>query len=455
MVQIIIKSYMNIKLLIVRFFLLFVAVAIFSCNPEEETPDPVKIEDVVKEAIVRSMGDWYFWNKELPSNIDVTQYSTNAELLDAIIFKPLDRFSYLTTREAFNAAFTGQASGVHGFGFSIDANENMFVSFVYDLSPAGQDGWQRGWQVLEINGKPIAEYKTSTGGFNFQLGPNEIGYTNSFKFRLPDNSERTTTIPKAAFQTNSVLFRNVIVQEGKKIGYWVYQSFRQTPGLSNPTRSQEVEDSFNYFIEEGIDEIIIDLRYNGGGSVAVTEQILNYLVPISASSNVMYTNRHNVERSNNNRTVNFNKNGNLNLSRIVFITSRGSASASELLINSLDPYMEVVLVGDNTFGKPVGSFPLSFDSRTLRDNDVELVPITFAIDNAAGKADYFDGFPADILAPDSPSKNWGSSEEVRFQAALEYIRTGNTGARLLNNYFKPRWNMIDDFKGLEQEFPTY
>lgn len=446
---------MHIKLFIARIFFLFVAITIFSCNPEEETPDSQKVEDIVKEAILRSMADWYFWNKELPSNIDVTQYSTNEALLNAIIFKPLDRFSYLTTREAFNAAFTGQATGVHGFGFSIDANENMFVSFVYDLSPAGQDGWQRGWQVLEINGKPIADYKTSTGGFNFQLGPNEIGYTNRFKFRLPDNSEKSTTIPKAAFQTNSVLFRNVIEQEGKKIGYWVYQSFRQTPGLTNPTRSQEVEDSFNYFIEEKIDEIIIDLRYNGGGSVAVTEQVLNFLVPSNAGSNVMYTNRHNADRSNNNRTVNFNKKGNLILSRIVFITSRGSASASELLINSLDPYMDVILVGDNTFGKPVGSFPLSFDSRILRENDVELVPITFAIDNAEGKADYFDGFPATILAPDSPSHNWGTAGEVRFQAALEYIRTGNTGARIHLNYFKPKWNMIDDFKGLEQEFPVY
>lgn len=446
---------MKIKLLKFRLLLFLLVLGVFSCNPKEDTPEPIKIEDLVKEAIVRSMGDWYFWNKELPSNVDVTKYSSNAELLNAIIFKPLDRFSYITTREAFNAAFTGQVSGVHGFGFSFDSDERMFVSFVYDLSPAGQDGWQRGWQVIEINGKAIAEYKTSTGGFNFQLGPNEVGYTNTFKFRLPDNSEKTTTIPKAAFQTNSVLYKNVIEQENKKIGYWVYQSFRQTPGLTNPVRSQEVEDSFNYFFEKNINEMIIDLRYNGGGSVAVTEQILNYLVPNAGSSSVMYTNRHNVERSNNNRTVNFNKKGNLNLSRIVFITSRGSASASELLINSLDPYMEVIIVGDNTFGKPVGSFPLGFDSRTLRENDVELVPITFAIDNAEGKADYFDGFPADILASDSPSQNWGTAQEVRFQAALQYIQTGNTGGRLINNYFKPRWNMIDDFKGLEQEFPIY
>ena len=437
---------------VIVLFSLFVT--ILACNPEEENPDPVKVENVVKEAIVQSMRDWYFWNSELATNIDVTQFNSNEELLDGIIFKPLDRFSYITTRAAFEASFTGQASGVHGFGFSLDAEENMFVSFVYDLSPAGVDGWERGWQVMEINGKPIAEYRTANG-YNFQLGPNEIGYTNTFKMKLPDGSEKTTTIPKSAFQTNSVLYKDVIEQEGKKIGYWVYQSFRQTPGLTNPVRSQEVEDTFEYFMGEGIDEIIVDLRYNGGGSVAVTEQILNYLVPTNAASSVMYTNRHNALRSNNNRTVNFSKKGNLNLSRIIFITARGSASASELLINSLDPYMDVFLVGDNTFGKPVGSFPLSTLNRTLSANDVEIVPITFAIDNAEGRADYFDGFPVNISAPDAPSKNWGDSEETRFKVAMEYIRTGNTGSRISPNASKTRWEMIDNFKGLEQEFPVY
>ncbi|MFD2036212.1 S41 family peptidase [Belliella marina] len=435
-------------------FVLLITLGIVSCNKEDENPDPIKVENAVKEAIVETMRAWYFWNSELTTNIDVSKFNSNDGLLEAILFKPVDRFSYITTRAAFEAAFTGQASGVHGFGFSLDADENMFVSFVYDLSPAGQDGWERGWQVIEINGKPIAEYKTSSG-FNFQLGPNEIGYNNTFKMRLPDGSEKTTTIQKAAFQTNSVLYKDVIEQEGKKIGYWVYQSFRQTPGLTNPTRSQEVEDTFEYFMAEGIDEIIIDLRYNGGGSVAVTEQILNYLVPNNAGSSVMYTNRHNALRSSNNRTVNFSKKGNLNLSRIIFITARGSASASELLINCLDPYMDVVLVGDNTFGKPVGSFPLSSFNRTLAGNDVELVPITFAIDNAEGRADYFDGFPVDIPSPDNPSKNWGDTAENRFQAALEYIRTGNTGARISTNTFRSRWEMIDNFKGLEQEFPVY
>ncbi|MCH7400308.1 S41 family peptidase [Belliella kenyensis] len=445
---------MNIRFFPQIILLVFTFGFICSCNPKEENPDPAKVDFAVQNAIVESMKRWYFWNERIPENIDVTRYTSNEALLDAIIFKDLDRWSYITTREAFNASFQGTITGAHGFGFSL-LNDRMYISFVYNEAPAGKDGWKRGWEVVEINGKPISEYRTSNG-FNFQLGPNEVGYTNSFKLKLPDGSEKATTISKAQFQSNSVLYSNVLLQNDKKVGYWVYQSFRQTPGLTNPVRSQEVEDTFSYFSQEDIDELIIDLRYNGGGSVAVTEQILNYLVPQANSGQVMYTNRHNAPRSNNNRSVNFSKRGNLNLSRIIFITSRGSASASELLINCLDPYVEVILIGDNTYGKPVGSFPLSFDNRLLREKNVEVVPITFAIDNANGRADYFEGFPVNFPVPDDPSKDWGDLAEARLGAALQFITTGSVSSGRLtpqSSYFQ--WHMIDDFEGLWKEFPVY
>jgi len=437
-------------------FLSFVllTLSLFSCNPEAENQPATKTEDLVKKAILESMQDFYFWTDKLPNNVDVSKYKSNQELLDGIIYKPLDKFSYLTTQAEFNAAFTGQVSGVHGFGIALDQNETHYVGFVFKDGPAGKDGWQRGWQIIEVNGKDVSTYKTADGRFNYQLGPNEVGVTNKFKFRLPDGTITERTIPKSSFQSNSVLHQEVIINDSKKIGYWVYNSFRATPGLS-PTRSQEVEDAMVFFQNQGINELVIDLRYNGGGSVSVAEQILNYIVPASANTKTMYVYRHNPKQNSRNRTARFNKIGTLNLNRVIFITSRGSASASELVINSLDPYVDVILIGDNTFGKPVGSFPLSSFNRTLRDNDVELVPITFAIDNADGRADYFDGFPANFLASDNPARNWGNREERRLKAALEYIINGSVSSRISSEYFKPTWVMIDNFKGLEQEFPTF
>jgi C-terminal processing protease CtpA/Prc len=423
-----------------------------SCTPDEDViPQPES--NLVKAAIFDSMKEWYYWNDELPATINTSDYTTNQDLLRAIIYKPLDRFSYLTTRNEFNNAFVGKNAG-HGFGFGFDRNERLFLTSVFKDSPAGKDGWQRGWEITNINGKPISAYKTSTGGYEFQLGPSEAGLSNTFTFLLPDGSSITRTNTKTDYQSNSVLHQEIITAGTKIIGYWVYNSFKATEGL-NPTQSKEVGTSMDYFQSESINELIIDLRYNGGGSVAVAEQINNYLIQSSNSGKVMYTNQLNSLKTDLEKTVNFKKIGNLELDRIIFITSRGTASASELVINSLKPYTEIVLVGDNTFGKPVGSFPLSGYNKTLKENNVELVPITFATANAVGNTEYFDGFPVDYVVGDTPQFNWGNSGDLRLRAALNYLENGAIGARMEQSYYKPVWEMIDAFSGLRQEFPAY
>lgn len=424
----------------------------WGCDPKDD-PTPDAIGQEVKRAIFDSMNEWYFWNQELPTTVDFSDYETNDELLDAITFKPLDRFSYLTTQEAFNNSFVGRNAG-HGFGFAFTADEKLFISFIFDEAPAGKDGWKRGWEIIQINGKPIIDYKTSTGSYDFKLGASDPGISNSFTFKLPDGTTTTRTNIKAEYQSNSVLAQKVFEVGGKKVGYWAYQSFKATAGLS-PTRSAEVTSSMEFFQSQGIKDLIIDLRYNGGGSVAVAEQISNYLIQSSNSGKLMYTNKLNATKTSQNTFKNFSKIGTLELSRIVFITSRGSASASELIINNLDPYLDVVLIGDNTFGKPVGSFPLSSYNRVLKDNNVELVPITFATANAEGKAEYFEGFPANFNVGDSPQFGWADPKDLRLAAALQFVENGSISGRIMNSYYKPKWEMIDAFKGLQQEFPVF
>jgi C-terminal processing protease CtpA/Prc len=436
----------------VKWILGLVLVSFWACDPKED-PVPNPTADVVKDAIYKSMEEWYFWNNELPAAPDASSFDSNEAYLDAITFKPLDRFSYLTTQEAFNNSFVGRNAG-HGFGFAFDSEEKLYLSFVFSEAPAGKDGWQRGWEIIGINGKSIPEYKTASGGYDFKLGTSDPGISNTFTFKLPDGSTTTRTNVKAEYQSNSVLHQEILEVGAKKVGYWVYQSFKATAGLS-PTSSNEVKSSMEFFQAGGINELIIDLRYNGGGSVAVAEQFMNNLIQASNSNKMMYTNKLNSLKTSLQTTTNFNKIGTLDLSRIVFITSRGSASASELVINSLNPYMDLILIGDNTFGKPVGSFPLSRYNRTLVENNVELVPITFATANSQGKAEYFDGFPADFSVGDSPQFNWGDSRDLRLGAALQYIQNGTVSGRMANTYFKPKWEMIDAFKGLQQEFPAY
>lgn len=429
-----------------------ICIGLFSCNPGDD-PIPNPQGELVRDAIYDAMEEWYYWNQDLPVKPTVTDFDSNEEFLEAIKFKPLDRFSYLTTQKAFNNAFVGRNAG-HGFGFGFDAEDRLYLTFVFQEAPAGKDGWERGWEIIEINGKPISNYKTTTGAFDFKLGPADPGITNTFTFKLPDGTTTTRSNTKAEYQSNSVLYKNVFDIGEKKIGYWVYNSFKATEGL-NPTRSQEVQDSFEYFESQNISDLIIDLRYNGGGSVAVAEQINNYLINASNGNKLMYTNKLNSLKPNFEKSVNFRKIGGLNLNHIVFITSRGTASASELIINCLDPYLEVTLIGDHTYGKPVGSFPLSSYFPILKDNDVELVPITFATANAQGKAEYFEGFPAEFLVGDSPQFNWGDENDLRLATALQYLQDGTVSGRLMNSYFKPKWEMIDAFTGLKQEFPAF
>ncbi|WP_339905344.1 S41 family peptidase, partial [uncultured Cyclobacterium sp.] len=427
---------------ILYYAVLTASIFVSSCNKnvEEAPQDP----NLLKNAILETMQEWYYWNDQLPTVVNIDSYGSNEELLYNLMYLQYDRWSYLTTKDDFEKAFTGQNAG-HGVGFGLNASNELFISFVYKESPAGQDGWKRGWQILEINGQPISSYKTN-GGYNFDLGENRAGISNSFTFKLPDGSTTTRTSIKDNYQANSVLHKEIIEQRDKKIGYWVYNSFKATPNLS-PTRSVEVEETLKYFEEGSINELIIDLRYNGGGSVDVAEQIMNALVPAAANGKLMYTNDFNPVKESLNDSYNFERTNNLTLDKLVVITSRGSASSSELLINCLKPYMEVTLVGEQTYGKPVGSFPLSSFNNVLDQNNVELVPITFAIANATGQAAYYDGFPADILAADDPSVNWGNQEDERLSAAISYLLYGSLGTTSRTKPFKSNWQMIDGFSG--------
>lgn len=433
---------------IVSFFFL----ALFFSACQDDLDDPMYAPLLIKEAIYDGMQEWYYWNQELPMNVNLGKYSSNESLLEDLRYKALDRWSYLTSIDAFGKAFTGQNAG-HGVGFTIDQDDRVFLSFVYEESPAGKDGWERGWEIVEVNGKPISAYKVGNG-YHLQLGADSPGVTNIFKFRLPDGSLLERTIEKSEYQSNSVLHQSVFVDGDRRIGYWVYNSFKASSGLE-PIKSIEVENSMGYFAESSINELIIDLRYNGGGSVAVAEQIMNYLVPSRYDGELMYTNAFNDQKEDYNEETFFEKMGDLELDRLVFITSRGSASSSELLINCLSPYLDLVLIGDNTYGKPVGAFPLSGFYKPLKENNVELVPITFAIANAEGKASYYDGFPVDFNMADDPSKNWGDPEDGRLKAALHFIKTGSFGERSKRRYQPPVWAMIDNFTGLQQEFPAY
>jgi C-terminal processing protease CtpA/Prc len=111
--------------------------------------------------------------------------------------------------------------------------------------------------------------------------------------------------------------------------------------------------------QQQVNELIVDLRYNGGGYVTVQQRLANYIINAAYSGQVMMMEQFNDKYTRLNKTIRFSKLGSVNVNRVSFIVSSTTASASELLINNLKPYMDVRLVGPaKTHGKPVGFFPL-------------------------------------------------------------------------------------------------
>jgi len=209
-----------------------------------------------------------------------------------------------------------------------------------------------------------------------------------------------------------VLFSDIYNVSGYQTGYLVFDSFL---GYSK----QELEEVMAYFKAGNIEELIVDLRYNGGGYISLAKEMCEMIMPTETVNKIFYTSKHNniVGRKYDATTLFSESELNLDLDRVFFITTGNSASASELVINSLDPYMEVLTIGSATHGKPVGMYGFDF-------KDWYLFPVTVQMYNANGYGDYFDGLIPDCLAEDDLSTDWGDETEASLSQAFYYISNG-------------------------------
>lgn len=412
-------------------------------TPNPPTATPTK-EDLLRDSVYLYSKEVYLWHEVIPA-YDVfkpRQYkgSTELESAEKVMtairnLQPLDRFSFVATKEESGGLQTGEDKD---FGFFIKAASvdvvapvdsiYWFVTYAYAQSSAGQAGVQRGWYISKINGTPMGYDQNSVNILNDVF----FGTTTSanFEFKKPDGTTSAVSLSKTSFTANAVLYKNVIDAGGRKVGYFVFNQF-----FGQPSRN-ELAQLFTYFQSQNINELIIDLRYNPGGSVETQDTLANLVAPLAANNQTMYQYIFNTTLQNNQHqlirnklgygnfftaaanTVKFEKAGTLNLSRVFVIVTGGSASASELLINNLKPYMDVKLIGDTTYGKPVGYFPIPI-------YNYDIYPISFKTVNSSGNADYYTGFAPNKVAPDGVDKNWGNAEEPCLAAALKFITTGS------------------------------
>lgn len=403
--------------------------------PANLNPPPVSAAaDALKDSALLYTKDIYLWYNQIPSTFNAKSYEGIDKILTAIrqystetgFSAPVDRWSFAMKQTDWNKISSG-ISGDFGLNVFFRAEGDLRVKQVEKESPAGRAGIRRGWRITAINGNT----DITTANTSFIVQNIYQASSASITFQKPDNSTSVISLSAATYKEGPVILDSIYTINAKKIGYFAFNSF-----LGDTTEIySEFAKVFNGFAAANISDVIIDLRYNGGGYVTMSQKLANWLAPASANGQVMMKQQFNDKYTQYNEQENFLKLGSLNLNRIFFIVSNSTASASELLINNLKPYMDVQLVGPaKTYGKPVGFFPIPV-------GDWYIFPVSFKSTNKNGEGSYYNGLPLNSMVADGLDKDWGDVNESSLQSALGFITTGAYRLQAANgrntNYQEP------------------
>jgi carboxyl-terminal processing protease len=364
--------------------------------------------------VLSTMRSWYYWYQSLSPNVNPAGYPSPDALLDAIRYQPLDRFSYITSQAADQSFYeAGQYAGF-GFGLRLIPANVLRVTRVFSGSPAAQAGLARGDTITAVNGTAV-----TTLIANNQLGNvlfvNAAGVSVTLTVVDLGGQSRTVSLTSAVVTQPTVEQTKVFAVGQQKVGYVLFNSFI-TPSTA------ALDQAFSGFLAQGVTQLVIDERYNGGGQLSVAVHLASLAAGNAYTGRTLGTLVFNSQHTDQNQSATFETVANsLNLTQVFFVTSGSTASASEFVINALGPYIHVTTVGSATFGKPVGEN--GFDVC----NDV-LYPITFKIANVNGAGDYFDGLPATCAAADDLTHALGDPAEASVAAALSVIATGSCPA---------------------------
>jgi carboxyl-terminal processing protease len=384
-----------------------------------------------KNFVLDTAREWYLFDDQLPAQVDTGTYASAAALLDALTAGARadgkDRFfSYLTTRQQDDAIL--QAGEFIGFGFRTRIEgERLWLTDVYEGSPAADGGLARGVEITEIdagNGYiPVATILAEDPALEEALGPATEGTARGLRFLLPGGAiaesvftKQVVAIPPLAGGGPAVLA--LPVNPTVPVGYLNLRTFIATA-------DEPLREAYAAFRAQGIEYFIFDLRYNSGGLVSVAELIGDLNGGARDDADVYLEMRFNDRKASGNDVVRRFRPRAESVSpvRIAFITTGLTASASEIVINSLAPWVEVAIVGGDTLGKPVGQS--AFD---LSGCDLRLRLISFQFTNADGQGEYYGGLastlPFACRADDDLGQAPGDAAEGSTAEALSWLGSG-------------------------------
>lgn len=378
-----------------------------------------------------TLKEWYLFPETLPASLSPTPYTSVDSYIDALTegarSQRRDRyFTYLTSIAEENAYYESGASAGFGLRFATDTSQTrLFAIEAFENGPALAAGIDRGTEIISI-GTGSSNLRTvsslaAAGGMDAvidAMGPDTPGTTRVL--RVADATGlRNVSVTKRTFDLTPVSGRygtRVIDEGGRRIGYVNLRSFILP--AEKPLR-----DAFAMFKAQGITDIILDFRYNGGGLVSVAGLLGDLLGADRKTTDIFNRLIFRPEKSAENEISYFlPQPESVAPTRIAFIGSGGTASASELVINAFIPYLEgrAALIGANTYGKPVGQ--VAIDKPNCDDR---LRVVAFSSQNSVGNADYYDGLATSVKAScqasDDISYPLGDPREAATRQALDFI----------------------------------
>ncbi len=425
--------------------ILLSTLVITSCR-EDDDPDKKANEEYVyvNSWIKENMDFWYYWNDQLPASPD-----KNVEPPD--FFESLlhneDRFSFMA---ADYIALLNSLQGIShepGYEFVLyleapgSSNVLLQILYVKPASPAETVGLKRGDVITHINSQQITTH-------NYQELLADLAEPHTVMYRALNGEDfeeaKTLSVSPVQYAENPNYMSTVLDVNGKKVGYFIYNFFASGTQTQPGAYDAETDAIFAEFKSQGIEELILDLRFNSGGSESSARHLASLIGSGVDNSTVFLKREYNalVEQAILNdkdlgpsflvshfETKENNIGNQLTSGKVYILTGSRTASASELVINALKPFMEVFIIGETTVGKNMGS--ISIYEENDPKNTWGLQPIVVKVLNSAGQADYSNGFTPDILRPDNELILYplGDSREPLLSAAIAEI-SGMNPARL-------------------------
>ncbi|GAB3891502.1 S41 family peptidase [Larkinella knui] len=397
--------------------------------------------------ILENMQEYYYWNDKIPANPDLTL--APSDFFDSLLYSydatarpDGDRFSWIEENaDDLSASLSGESTTT-GMEFTLylrsQGSTSVIAQVLYVLpnSPAAAAGFKRGDIISKVNGQTIT---TSNYASLLYSGAT----TFSFGLASVQNSTLVDTdvarsVTATTFQANPVFMDSVYTVGGKTIGYLVYNQFVPAPNNSNGSEyDDQVDAIFSKFKAREVNELVLDLRYNPGGYTSSSANLASLIGKNIDNTKVYFREEWNSTLTPYlkqqygdafflQRFVTKSQNIGGNLQRVFVLTTDGTASASELIINGLRPYMTVTTIGTTTYGKNVGSITIVDDSGKIKWG---MQPIVFKSFNSLGQSDYSTGFTPTVEVQEPLNLlPLGDVNEAMLNEALYQI-TGNRTAR--------------------------